>query len=111
MTCNTIKILRFRIILNFNCSFTVFETKIFIFGGTNGKEYFNDLFVLDLEVMAWTQPKCEGPLPSPRHGHVAIQVGTNKDIPENVCRTYVSQLNANNPANITITILEQVYEK
>ena len=24
------------------------ETKIFIFGGTNGKEYFNDLFVLDL---------------------------------------------------------------
>lgn len=41
----------------------------------------------------------------------AIQVGTDKDIPENVCRTYVSQLNAKNPANITITILEQVYEK
>ena len=38
----------------------------------------------------------------------AIQVGTDKDIPENVCRTYVSQLNAKNPANITITILEQV---
>jgi len=27
--------------------------------------------------MAWSQPKCEGPLPSPRHGHTAIQVGTN----------------------------------
>lgn len=53
------------------------ETKIFIFGGTNGKEYFNDLFVLDLEVMAWTQPKCEGPIPSRRMGHTAIQVGTN----------------------------------
>ena len=26
----------------------VAETKIFIFGGTNGKEYFNDLYVLDL---------------------------------------------------------------
>ena len=23
--------------------------------------------------MAWSQPKCEGPLPSPRHGHTAIQ--------------------------------------
>jgi hypothetical protein len=55
----------------------VAETKIFIFGGTNGKEYYNDLYVLDLEVMAWSQPKCEGPLPSPRQGHTAIQVGTN----------------------------------
>lgn len=36
----------------------VAETKIFIFGGTNGKEYYNDLYVLDLEVMAWSQPKC-----------------------------------------------------
>lgn len=53
------------------------ETKIFIFGGTNGREYFNDLFVLDLEVMAWTQPKCEGPIPSKRMGHTALQVGTN----------------------------------
>ena len=41
----------------------------------------------------------------------AIQVGTNKDIPENVCRTYVTQLHAKQPANIQITILEQVYEK
>ena len=39
----------------------------------------------------------------------AIQVGTNKDIPENVCRTYVSQIYAQNSANINITILEQVY--
>lgn len=27
--------------------------------------------------MAWSQPKCEGPLPSARQGHTAIQVGTN----------------------------------
>ncbi len=40
----------------------------------------------------------------------SIQVGTNKDIPENVCRTYVTQLYANNVANIQITILEQVLE-
>ncbi len=41
----------------------------------------------------------------------AIQIGTDKNIPENVCRTYVSQLHAKNPANIQINILEQVYEK
>jgi len=41
----------------------------------------------------------------------AIQVGTNKDIPENACRNYVTQLHTNQPANIQITILEQVYEK
>ncbi len=41
----------------------------------------------------------------------AIQVGTNKDIPENACRTYVTQLHANQAANIQITILEQVYEE
>ena len=39
----------------------------------------------------------------------AIQMGTNKDIPENACRTYVTQLHAKQAANIHITILEQVY--
>ncbi|WP_246275377.1 plastocyanin [Nitrosopumilus oxyclinae] len=38
----------------------------------------------------------------------SIQVGSNKDIPQNVCRTYVTQIHANNVANIQITILEQV---
>ncbi|WP_246282071.1 plastocyanin [Nitrosopumilus ureiphilus] len=40
----------------------------------------------------------------------SIQIGTNKDIPENVCRTYVTQIHANNIANIQITILEQILE-
>lgn len=39
----------------------------------------------------------------------AIQVGSNKDIPENSCRNYVTQIYANNAANIQIDILEQVY--
>ena len=39
----------------------------------------------------------------------AIQVGSNKDIPENSCRNYVTQIYANNAANIQINILEQVY--
>jgi host cell factor len=31
-------------------------SKMLIFGGWNGKDFFNDVFLLDLEVMAWTQP-------------------------------------------------------
>jgi len=52
-------------------------SKMLIFGGWNGKLFYNDLYLLDLEVMAWSQPKCAGPAPSPRQGHTAIQVGTN----------------------------------
>ncbi|CAD8066861.1 unnamed protein product [Paramecium sonneborni] len=53
------------------------STKMIIFGGWNGIDYFNDLYVLDLEVMAWSQPACTGPSPTPRQGHTAIQVGAN----------------------------------
>ena len=60
-------------------------TKILIFGGWNGKEYFNDLYILDLEVMAWVQPKCDGPVPSPRQGHTAIQVGNNLIVQGGFC--------------------------
>jgi host cell factor len=52
-------------------------TKMFVFGGWNGKEYFNDLHVLDLEVMAWFRPETSGPEPSPRQGHSSILIGNN----------------------------------
>ena len=39
----------------------------------------------------------------------AIQVGSNKDIPENSCRNYVTQIYATSAANIQINLLEQVY--
>mmetsp|Transcript_32641 Transcript_32641/g.29515 ORF Transcript_32641/g.29515 Transcript_32641/m.29515 type:complete len:95 (-) Transcript_32641:576-860(-) len=52
-------------------------SKMLIFGGSDGKNYFNDLYVLDLEIMAWSQPKCTGPAPSKRMGHTAMQIGTN----------------------------------
>ena len=32
-----------------------------IFGGWNGYDFFNDVYLLDLEVMAWTSPTCSGP--------------------------------------------------
>ena len=48
-----------------------------LFGGWNGIDFFNDVYVLNLEVMAWTKPHCQGPAPCARQGHVAIQVGNN----------------------------------
>lgn len=35
-------------------------TKMFVFGGWNGNDFFNDVFVLDLEIMAWSKPNCTG---------------------------------------------------
>jgi len=51
--------------------------KMFVFGGWNKKLYFNDLHILDLELMAWKRPDCSGPEPNPRQGHCAILIGTN----------------------------------
>ena len=50
---------------------------MFVFGGWNGKKFYDDLFVLDLEIMAWTKPSCSGPAPTPRKGHCSILIGTN----------------------------------
>ncbi|TNV78497.1 hypothetical protein FGO68_gene5245 [Halteria grandinella] len=52
-------------------------TKMYVLGGWNGKEYYSDLFILDLEKMAWQQPQTTGPEPSPRHGHSSILIGNN----------------------------------
>lgn len=38
----------------------------------------------------------------------AVQIGTNKDIPANTCRTYETQINAKHTANIQTSIIEQV---
>lgn len=48
------------------------NTKMIIFGGSNGNAYYNDLYILDLEVMAWSKPELQGPVPLGRSGHVAI---------------------------------------
>ena len=52
-------------------------TKMFVFGGWNGKNFFNDVYILDLEIMAWSKPTTTGPAPSPRKGHCSILIGTN----------------------------------
>jgi Rab9 effector protein with kelch motifs len=52
-------------------------TRMFVFGGWNGKKYFDDLYFLDLEVMAWTRCDASGPAPSARQGHASVLIGHN----------------------------------
>ena len=52
-------------------------TKMIVFGGWNGTDFFNDVYALDLEIMAWSKPNTSGPAPSPRKGHCSILIGTN----------------------------------
>jgi hypothetical protein len=50
---------------------------MYIFGGWNGKEYFNDVITFDLEKMVWNKLETSGTSPIPRQGHSACVVGHN----------------------------------
>ncbi|KAH9328495.1 hypothetical protein KI387_000603, partial [Taxus chinensis] len=50
---------------------------LLIFGGGSHSTCFNDLHVLDLQTMEWSQPKMQGTLPAPRAGHAGVTVGEN----------------------------------
>ena len=50
---------------------------MFVFGGWNGRDYYNDLHILNLEIMAWKRANPSGPAPSPRQGHASILIGNN----------------------------------
>ena len=52
-------------------------TKMFVLCGWNGKDYFDDLYVLDLELMAWSRPEVSGPNPTKRQGHSTVLIGDN----------------------------------
>eukprot|EP01112_Ceratiomyxa_fruticulosa_P007534 TRINITY_DN195_c1_g1_i1.p1 TRINITY_DN195_c1_g1~~TRINITY_DN195_c1_g1_i1.p1 ORF type:complete len:897 (+),score=204.07 TRINITY_DN195_c1_g1_i1:314-3004(+) len=54
---------------------TLISTKIFVFGGFNGRTYLEDLVVLDVLTMTWYAPPVKGTPPSPRYAHTATQVG------------------------------------
>ena len=45
------------------------------FGGTNGTQWFNDVWSYDPKQIAWTQLDCIGYIPAPREGHSAALVG------------------------------------
>ncbi|KAL8715662.1 MAG: hypothetical protein Q9225_006338 [Loekoesia sp. 1 TL-2023] len=48
--------------------------KLYLFGGTNGTQWFNDVWSYDPRQLTWTQLDCIGYIPSPREGHSAALV-------------------------------------
>ncbi|GMI83364.1 hypothetical protein like AT5G04420 [Hibiscus trionum] len=50
------------------------ERYLLIFGGCSHSVFFNDLHVLDLQTMEWSQPQVQGDLVSPRAGHAGISI-------------------------------------
>lgn len=45
------------------------------FGGTNGSQWFNDVWTYDPRTNKWSQLECIGFIPAPREGHAAALVG------------------------------------
>ena len=48
---------------------------VFSFGGTNGVQWFNDVWAYDPRTNLWSQLDCIGYIPAPREGHSAALVG------------------------------------
>lgn len=48
---------------------------LLIFGGCSHSVFFNDLHVLDLLTMEWSQPQIQGDLVNARAGHAGINIG------------------------------------
>ncbi|XP_073293226.1 acyl-CoA-binding domain-containing protein 6 [Primulina huaijiensis] len=53
------------------------ERYLFIYGGCSHSIFFNDLHVLDLETMEWSQPQMQGDAVSARAGHASVAVNGN----------------------------------
>ncbi|KAK9283103.1 hypothetical protein L1049_011334 [Liquidambar formosana] len=53
------------------------ERYLLIFGGCSHATCFNDLHVLDLQTMEWSQPQIQGDLVTPRAGHAGITIDEN----------------------------------
>ncbi|GKT62457.1 putative cell polarity protein [Colletotrichum tofieldiae] len=54
-----------------NHSVVTFNDKMYLFGGTNGYQWFNDVWSYDPATNEWTQLDCIGYIPVPREGHAA----------------------------------------
>ncbi|KAK1963954.1 kelch domain-containing protein [Colletotrichum sublineola] len=57
-----------------NHSVVTFNDKMYLFGGTNGYQWFNDVWSYDPATNEWTQLDCIGYIPVPREGHAAAIV-------------------------------------
>lgn len=53
-------------------SAVVYNNSMYLFGGWTGTGYRNDINVLNLSTLAWTQPTIYGSIPAQRYGHTAI---------------------------------------
>lgn len=57
-----------------NHSMVTFNDKMYLFGGTNGVTWFNDVWCYDPATNSWSQLDCIGYIPIPREGHAAALV-------------------------------------
>ncbi|GFN17831.1 negative regulator of mitotic exit [Aspergillus tubingensis] len=57
-----------------NHTIVSFNDKLYLFGGTNGLQWFNDVWSYDPRANTWTQLDCVGFIPTPREGHAAALV-------------------------------------
>ncbi|KAL4951429.1 hypothetical protein BDW69DRAFT_196446 [Aspergillus filifer] len=57
-----------------NHTIVSFNDKLYLFGGTNGVQWFNDVWSYDPRSNSWTQLDCVGFIPTPREGHAAALV-------------------------------------
>ena len=58
-----------------NHTMVTWGDKLYLFGGTDGVHWFNDVWSYSPVNNAWTQLECIGYIPSPREGHAAALVG------------------------------------
>ncbi|KAF4984203.1 hypothetical protein FZEAL_543 [Fusarium zealandicum] len=57
-----------------NHTMITYNDKMYLFGGTNGFQWFNDVWCYDPMVNKWSQLDCIGYIPAPREGHAAALV-------------------------------------
>ncbi|CAK7198773.1 Negative regulator of mitotic exit [Sporothrix eucalyptigena] len=57
-----------------NHSVVSYNDKMYLFGGTNGFQWFNDVWCYDPATNSWTQQDCIGYIPVEREGHAAALV-------------------------------------
>ncbi|KAL2801311.1 hypothetical protein BJX66DRAFT_6792 [Aspergillus keveii] len=57
-----------------NHTIVSFNDKLYLFGGTNGLQWFNDVWSYDPRANSWTELESVGIIPAPREGHAAALV-------------------------------------
>ncbi|CDO72998.1 hypothetical protein BN946_scf185007.g52 [Trametes cinnabarina] len=56
-------------------SCVAYKDQLIIFGGTDGKYHYNDIWAFDTRTRTWSEFWCSGYIPAPREGHGSAVVG------------------------------------